>query len=305
MDMKTSTTIERFVAAPGEWLTFAMILSTYAAWAALTLYWQAMPAPLLVLAAAYCLTLFGSLQHEVIHGHPTTNRRFNLSLVWLPLTLWLPLTVYESSHKAHHRNELTRPGADPESWYVPAGHWTAMGTARRALLYFNNSFAGRVLVGPWIAVWQLWSQLARGCLSDAATRRIVLGHGLGVGAVLWWVTQVAGMPAWFYLLVFVWPGISLSMVRAFVEHRYHPDPSCRTAIVRGGPLTRLAFLNNNYHWVHHRQPALAWYLIPAAYARDARWIASANGGFEFDGYGDIARRYLFRPWTRPVFPSTP
>ena len=296
--------VGRHVTMAGECLTATLIVATYAAWATLTLHWQSLPLPLLAAAGGYCLTLFSSLQHEVIHGHPTPNRRLNLSLVWLPLTLWLPLSIYDSSHRAHHRNELTRPGVDPESWYVPAERWATYGPAARALLTFNHTFAGRMLVGPWIAVFQLWHHLLRAAATDGATRRIVLVHAIGMAAVLWWVTAVAGMPAWLYLLAFVWPGISLAMVRAFVEHRYDADPDRRTAIVRGGPMTRLAFLNNNYHWLHHDEPGLAWYLIPSAYRRASGQIAQANGGFEFGGYGAIARRFLLRPWTPPVFPET-
>lgn len=287
----------------GESLTAALIAATYVTWATVTLYWREIPLPVLIPVAAYCLTLFSSLQHEVIHGHPTRNRRLNLSLVSLPLTLWIPLPVYESGHRAHHDSELTVPGVDPESWYVSQAHWARLAGPTRALLLFNNTLVGRLLVGPWLASWQLWRHLLAECRHDAATRRIVVAHALGVSAVLAWIVAVAGMPIWFYVLAFAWPGVSLSMVRAFVEHRYDDDPDRRTAIVRGGPLMRLAFLNNNFHWVHHRDPGLAWYRIPAAYARDADAVARANGNFGYAGYGEIARRYLLSTWTRPVFPG--
>ena len=46
------------------------------------------------------LTWYGSLQHETIHGHPTPFRRFNGMLGSLPLSLWIPYTVYRETHFA-------------------------------------------------------------------------------------------------------------------------------------------------------------------------------------------------------------
>jgi fatty acid desaturase len=287
----------------GEFLTLALILMTFLTWIVLTLFWHDIPLLLLVPAAAYCLTLYGSLQHEAIHGHPTRHRVLNLSLVWLPLTLWIPITVYESSHHAHHRNELTRPGVDPESWYIDADRWQQLSGPRRWLLRFNNTFAGRMLVGPWISVVSLWVTELRTLFRDFSNAPMLLGHIAGVSFVLLWVTQVAQMPIWIYLLVFMWPGISLSLVRSFVEHRYDDEPGRRTAIVTGGPLTRLVFLNNNYHLIHHRQPGLAWYRIPHVYARERVDLENAVDGFSYRGYGEIARRYFLKPWIQPVYPA--
>ncbi|KAA3623573.1 MAG: fatty acid desaturase [Proteobacteria bacterium] len=286
----------------GELLTGSLIVGTYTAWVFLTLFWRDIPLPLLVPMAGCTLALFGSLQHEAIHGHPTTCRRINLALVWVPLSIWLPLTVYESSHRAHHLSDLTQPGNDPESWYVPNARWRLMSKGTRALWRFNQTFLGRMLVGPWISVYALWRELVNRLTRNASSLGVIATHLAGVAGVLWWVSTVAGMPLHVYLAAFVWPGISLTLVRSFVEHRYDDVPGHRTAIVRGGPLTRLLFLNNNFHVVHHRQPELAWYLIPRFYERHSAEIQRLNGGYCFDGYGSIARRYFLTPWTPPEFP---
>ena len=38
-------------------------------------------------------------------------------------------------------------------------------------------------------------------------------------AILIWVIGVCGMPFWVYVACFVYPGVSLAMVRSFAEHR--------------------------------------------------------------------------------------
>jgi fatty acid desaturase len=282
-----------------EWPTLGLIAANYTAWALATLAWDAMPAPLVAAAVACCIALHGSLQHEAIHGHPTGSRRLNLALVWLPLPLWMPLSVYESSHRSHHRSDLTCPLDDPESWYVTPRKWARMSPLSKRVYEFNNTFLGRMVIGPWIVVASSWRRILRGDPPAAHRTACVGGHLIGVGIVMLWVTQVAGMPAYVYLLACVWPGISLSLMRSFVEHRAAPNPDHRSAIVRGGALTRLLFLNNNYHWVHHRYPALPWYALPEVYRREEQRIDIANGGFRFTSYTDIARRYLLKPWTQP------
>ena len=39
-----------------------------------------------------------NLQHETIHGHPTRSRRVNEAIGSWPLSLWLPYSIYRSTH---------------------------------------------------------------------------------------------------------------------------------------------------------------------------------------------------------------
>jgi fatty acid desaturase len=106
-----------------------------------------------------------------------------------------------------------------------------------------------------------------------------------------------------YLLAFVYPATSLTLLRSFAEHRAHTKPGHRVAIVEhGGPLA-LLFLNNNLHAAHHRAPNLAWYRLPALYRRHRAQIIRQNGGLRYNGYGEIARRYLFRPHDMLIHPD--
>ena len=70
-----------------------------------------------------------------------------------------------------------------------------------------------------------------------------------------------------------------------------------------GPLA-LLFLNNNYHAVHHANPRLAWYRLPAEFARRRDEWLRRNGGYAYRSYGEVFRRYLFRrkdPVAHPIW----
>ena len=136
-----------------EWPTWLLLVVTYGAWIMLTYNWHAIPGWLLWLVGGYTVTLHSSLQHEALHGHPTRNRKLNIALVWPPFTLWLPMELYVKNHLFHHQTELTNPALDPESFFVPREKWQTMGRFRQRLLLFNNTFAGRMLLGPWLVVF--------------------------------------------------------------------------------------------------------------------------------------------------------
>jgi len=286
-----------------EWPTWLLLVITYTAWISITFNWSAVPGWLLWFLGGYTVALHSSLQHEALHGHPTGNPRLNLALVWPPLTLWLPLEFYVRNHLLHHRSELTNPELDPESFYLGQEKWQGLSRWQQRVFLFNNSFSGRMLIGPWLAAGRFYhgelAKLRHGKFEDVG---ILLRHGLSLAVLLYWLLAICEMPFYLYLLAFAWPGSSMMMIRSFLEHRYDPDKAHRTVLIDGCPLTRLLFLNNNYHWIHHRYPELAWYQIPAA-AREQRQLALAsNGNYRYPGYWSIAWRYLLKPWTHPAYP---
>jgi fatty acid desaturase len=116
-----------------------------------------------------------------------------------------------------------------------------------------------------------------------------------VAAILAWLRFACHFNLGQYLLCFVYPGLALTLIRSFAEHRAHPDPARRTAIVERAPVLGLLFLYNNLHVAHHFQPDLPWYELPALYRRERERLLAANGGLVYDGYADVFRRYLLRP----------
>lgn len=291
-----------------EWPTWIIMASIYGGWLLVTWFYDVLPWWIAIPAGGWLIAWHGSFQHEAVHGHPTRIERLNAALASPPLALWLPYPIYRESHLAHHRTEnLTNPVTDPESFYVSGTRWRRFGPAHRALLCVNNTVAGRLVAGPWITVASFLRREGRALLSgDMRHAGIWCRHLPACGLVLFWVSGVCGIPAMDYVLGFVWPGVALTLLRSFTEHRPAPNQDRRTAIVEAGPLLSLLYLNNNLHVVHHRQPDLPWHALPAAYRAECKALAALNGGFLYPGgYAEILRCYAFRPKDRPVFPPRP
>ena len=243
----------------------------------------------------------GSLQHETIHGHPTRSARINRLLGYAPLSLWMPYDRYATLHTTHHRSALTDPSSDPESFYVPAQRWEQMSTPVRKLHRVCHTLAGRLLIGPAMAAVQYWrSELAAIRGGDHELRAVWRQHLLAVTLVMLWVVAVCDMPLWKYVVAFAYPGLALTLLRSFAEHRYDRDPARRTAMVRGGRASSLLYLNNNLHVLHHDQPAVAWYRLPRIdRTRQQPYAGPVYPG----GYRELARRFLFHPIDSPRYPE--
>ncbi len=292
----------RSVARQVEWRTLALLGANYLAWLALLWLYPLSPVAVVVLLGL-CLTLHLSLQHECIHGHPTTSTRLNDLLGLPPLALVYPYGVYKETHLRHHRDEfITMPGIDPESYFYTATEWRSMTTLGRALAWANMTLLGRLLLNPLrgslAMCWLGWRQLRHG---NARQRLTWITHVAGITLVLWVVTTVFLVPAWAYLLG-AYLAHALISLRAFFEHRMTDSPEERIVVVESCGLFRFLFLNNNFHAVHHRHPGLPWYRIAPLYRAEQRSILERNGEFHFKGYGDWLR-YLVRPVAAPVHPA--
>src|SRR5471030_2466125 len=86
-----------------EWRTWLLVPTVYAAWwlAVVAHHALGQVAGSLLLILATCW--FTSLQHELIHGRPSRNRRVNRLMGVVPLAVWYPYELYRHSHLAHHR----------------------------------------------------------------------------------------------------------------------------------------------------------------------------------------------------------
>lgn len=286
-----------------EWPTWVLMAVIYGGWIALTLLFDRLPLWIAGPAAAWMGAWHGSLQHEITHGHPTGSRRLNAVLGFPPLALWLPFARYRDLHMAHHRDEsvLTHPSFDTESYYVTDEIWRNRSAPGRTLTRLRNTFAGRVLLNPLLAIPLFLLHEAGAVLrGEAGLRRVWAAHALGTALVLYWVLAVCRVPFWAYLLFFVYGGAALSSVRSFAEHRAAALPEHRTAIVEKAPLFGLLFLFNNLHVVHHRSPGLPWYRIPSFYRAHREALIASNGGLVYRGYFDVARRFLLREHDTPL-----
>jgi fatty acid desaturase len=280
--------------------TALVALVVYAGWAALTWQYHALPAWLILPLAAALMALHGSLQHEAIHGHPTGSRSLDDLIAGVPLSLWLPYSLYRESHLAHHAcGRLTDPVEDPESFYVASERWQRMSSPWRALFWINSTLAGRLLLGPAIAMLRFF---AGECRRERRHGRAWLLHAVAVAPVLAWVTIACDIPLHSYVMLFVYPGLSLTLLRSFSEHRPAEGNARSTAIVEAGPVFSLLYLNNNLHALHHESPGLPWYALPEIYRAQRDEIRAKNGAFVFSGYGELAARFALRPKDVPVHP---
>lgn len=280
-----------------------LAVAEWALWVALVFGHEYIPWPVSVLGLGLAGGWYMSLQHEVIHGHPTPWGWLNTAIAGAPLSLWLPYGLYRDEHLAHHEVELTVPGVDPESFYVSPDEWAHAGPVRRTLMRVNRTYLGRILVGPLIGPPRLLLAQLRVALRqrEAAVRWGV--HLVLAVAVGWVVFGVAGLPVWEYLVGYCWFGMSVSYTRSFVEHRTVPAPASRSAVVQSNVFFGVLFLYNNLHHAHHARAGVAWYRLPAL----ARELGSAEiareGAGWYPGYLAVWRRYLVRPFDTVVFPD--
>src|SRR3954451_17782233 len=136
-----------------EWPTLVLAIACTGTWAASTYLigvggqWWLLPVVVLL------ITLHSSLQHEILHGHPTSNRLLNEALVSLPIGLVFPYRRFRTLHLKHHNDELlTDSFEDPESHYLSPEGWAKAGPVLRAIRAFNNTQIGRFLIGPALSI---------------------------------------------------------------------------------------------------------------------------------------------------------
>lgn len=288
-----------------EFPTLLIALLAYGGWCGITLMYGRWPLWVVAPIGAVLVTLQGSLQHEVVHGHPTRWRSLNRLLAIVPLAIWMPYDSYRISHLAHHIDErITDPLDDPESWYWTGRDWARLSPVTRGVVYVSQTLAGRVTLGPFWAIGRYllgeWRALLAG---KAGVRALWLEHLLWCVPVLCWVKFVCGMPVWIYLLTMAVPGTSLTLIRSFAEHRARPPVRGRIALVEGSWILGPVFLFNNLHSLHHEAPWVPWYEYPARYRRIRDRLIAENGGLVYRTYFDVARRFLLRPHDSPLHPT--
>jgi fatty acid desaturase len=300
--------VARLLASPmarTEWPTWLLVPVVYGMWFA-TLYGShALGLMATTLLLILSCTWYMSLQHELVHGHPTRHRSFNKLLGFAPLAVWFPYTLYLESHLRHHNDaHLTLPGVDPETHYVSEEVWQRSGGFMRALFVHRKRFWGRFAFGPAMAIVSVVHEAV--AQVRAGNTRYVSMWSLHIAML---VGMLAAIQAWtalsagYYLMAVAYPALSLAMVRSYYEHRAAEDCKHRIAVNEASWPMRLLYLNNNYHLVHHDMPSLPWYLLPRVYQADRAAYLARCGGFRLGGYLELVRRFGFTPIDAPVHPA--
>jgi fatty acid desaturase len=277
-----------------EWPTILLLVIVYSVWGLTTYFHRELGPVLTIIVGTVTITLYASLVHEALHGHPTSDATVNEMLVLPALSLVFPYRRFKDLHIAHHNDEiLTDPYDDPETYYVTEADWQSYSTLRCQVLLFMNTLFGRFLLGPAHSViFLLKRDLPLLIKGVNGIRKAYLLHVVGIAITFYWVLAVCEMSVWYYLLL-AYLGSSLLMLRTFAEHQFHASGGGRTVIIEGHWFLALLFLNNNLHIVHHRNPDLAWYDLPALYQAQRAHYHQENEGYIFSGYWPIVQQYLF------------
>lgn len=297
--------LQQSFSARSEWPTWMALAAVYGAWFGILNFhaWLGMALTTVLLAVA--CAFFMSVQHELLHGHPTRWPWFNKLLGYAPFAVWFPYTLYVATHLQHHQDEnLTLPGADPETNYVSPEAWARSGALRRWLYRARLSFWGRFALGPAMSIHAIVGDAVRQLRAgDFRFAGMWLAHIPLTALMLWWVQRSTGMHPVHYLLGVAYPALSIAMMRSFFEHRATLDCKQRIATNEASWPMRLLYLNNNFHLTHHDMPALAWHLLPKVYwpSRDA--YLERGAGFRFGGYAELAWRYGFKSIDAPEHPG--
>jgi fatty acid desaturase len=297
--------------------TWLVALVLYGAWAAVIWFHRELTWWIVTPVGAYLVAWHFSLQHEAIHSFRSAPQWLRWAVVFPPLGLWLPFPLYYAAHRKHHQNtHLTEPGVDTESVYVRQADWAAMPAWKRAVLVGNQTLIGRVTIGPTLRLVRLAIREAKMVANGnfAHVPHWVV-HALLVALLFVYISGVAGMPWWQYVVGIALPAFGLGWVRSFIEHRYgspapdapqppaHIPPGHRTAAVEASWPWGLLFLYNNLHIVHHLYPQMPWWEIPRYWRAHRAQLAAHNGHYVFaGGYLEIARRWLIRPVFIPRHP---
>ena len=294
--------------------TWALILLVYTSWGLFTYYASALSWWVLSPVGAVILCLHGSVQHELIHGHPSPWRWLNDSLGWLPLSLWMPYFQYRHHHRLHHEiNTLCEPGLDPESYYHWPHDWHLKHAVMRLLWHINYTFIGRLIIGPWLVV---------GLFIGSQTKQVIQGftkpfckttvlhqlnwmlHLVLVAGVLIWL-DYQGVVWWQYIILCVWPGLSLTLMRSYAEHRPGNTNHERCVVIEGSWFTRLLFMNVNIHQVHHEFPHVPWFMVHGHWLRYRQSILVSNGVYFYQDYWSLMMQTMVRQKDSPMYPKKP
>lgn len=289
-----------------QWPTWLLIGAIYGSWFGIASHATRIGLPLAIPLLAVISAWYMSLQHELLHGHPTRFPTFNALFGFAPLAVWFPYAIYRRAHLAHHATpELTDPETDPESFFVSKRAYLKAPRVIRMLWAAHATFAGRVLIGPVLTLastlFDTYNRIRRGDLQEVPAWT---AHALALIALASWLDRQCAIPPLLFLAGVGYPALSIALIRSFREHRYHPDPALRTVINHASWPWRLLFLNNTLHAVHHNLPSVPWFALPAVYRRQAAQYEARNAGYVVRGYGEWWHRFAFTPVDHVATPGS-
>ena len=296
--MKNASTINPL----NEWPTWLAIIGVYLLWLLILMYFNSSPfAPVLLV---FVLGFHGSVQHELLHGHPTKHQVVNDILAYPPLSLWYPYPVYKNTHLRHHKDvDLTIPNIDPESYFISPQVWQEMSQFYKLAAKVNMTLLGRLLFAPFWHFIDLKKQMFRSVSRpSSAIACIWLVHELLCLVLLICVGLIFNVNIVLYFLC-AYFAQSLMLLRSFYEHRVEESPGHRSVVVESFLPFKLLFLNNNFHAVHHQNPGMSWFKLSKEYYSNRDYYDQQNNHFVESGYWRWFSKYAFKLVAQPKHPG--
>ncbi len=281
-----------------EWPTVVLIMLCYGSWLLLMLNASFFHPVLWILLIGILLTFFWSLIHESIHGHPTRLPVLNHALMFFPIGWVYSWERFRETHIEHHEvEELTDPLDDPESFYLALPDWTKANPVVKAVLKFNNTLCGRLLIGPAISVPRFYiNEIKLMLKGDAAGFGVAKSwalHLIGAAILIIFLANYTNIPIWQHAIA-AYMGVSFLLIRTFLEHQACEKHGERTVIIEQPCPIAFLFLFNSLHAVHHTKPGLPWYKLLKTYRGNREYYIRENNGYVYNSYAEIFRRYFFR-----------
>ncbi|MEH6528157.1 MAG: fatty acid desaturase [Sneathiella sp.] len=287
-----------------EWKTLLLIGGIYVVWGVSVFASFHLPIWLTFLALIPIITLHSSLQHECIHGHPFESQKINDLLVFLPIGLFLPYPRYKELHLAHHQKaSITDPTEDPESWYLTADQWQRTPKPLKILFEVNNTLLGRLLLGPLLGTGRMiLGDISKMRHGDRKLIHMWASHILTCTALLSFLAVFGSIPISVYFAA-AYVGMSILMIRTYLEHQANWSMRARSVIIEDHGLLSYLFLNNNLHAIHHAYPTVAWYRLPRLFRKNRQQFLELNKGYYFSNYLDVIRQYAWVQKEPVIFPT--
>ena len=106
-----------------------------------------------------------------------------------------------------------------------------MSRPTRTLYRFNNTLAGRMLIGPVLSMATFYRTDIRAMLrGDRAIWRAYVLHAAGLAPVILWAMMVSTVPLWAYLFA-CYCAHAILRIRTYLEHRAHDHVGARTVVI--------------------------------------------------------------------------
>lgn len=278
--------------------TLGLIFANYLFWSLLVLYGHHFNSVIWILLMGVMTTLSLSIMHEVVHGHPTQNKFINRMLLLIPIGWIFPYERFRDTHIEHHETgNLTDPFDDPESWYLTQDAWANTNKIWKNLLIFNNTLLGRILIGPVISLTRFyWSEIILMATNTKLRHyiaRVWTFHVISVSLLVYCISVTSEVPLWQFAVA-IYLGISLLLIRTFLEHQSAENQTERTVVIERCCPIAFLFLFNNLHIVHHAKPGVPWYRLPSFYRQNKNDFLTGDNHYMYSSYAEIFRKYFLR-----------